>query len=292
MTSTITRPTFVTVPGTTIVTMFAAPTETRSGIVGFRLADDAQPINRYFTAEQTDRYARVFRALSEVISDHRADGTLPKFGTTWGAGALLDEAASRVDGKPRLDWHAAPAAVRTRPHHDWFNAPGRPETNMAPAVPSTSEAPIYRNQTSDLVGVKRAPEVTIDSFERTEAPKARVVTFYDVTQAVKASLPDIPRARYAVKNDAGEWRFYRVDRPQTGAHKGRVFVKVQASDDLHNMRPADALAAVKKIAADVKEAAVAYGREIGRCSVCNRTLTRATSIERAMGDKCASGFGF
>ncbi|UIS25261.1 hypothetical protein [Erythrobacter phage vB_EliS-L02] len=45
-------------------------------------------------------------------------------------------------------------------------------------------------------------------------------------------------------------------------------------------------------ASDPEAAAIAYGRREGRCSVCNRTLTKHDSIDRGIGPICAERFGW
>jgi Family of unknown function (DUF6011) len=55
---------------------------------------------------------------------------------------------------------------------------------------------------------------------------------------------------------------------------------------------AQAEAEVVAVCADPKAAAVAYGRKFGRCSVCNRELSDAASVEAGIGPICASKYGF
>jgi Family of unknown function (DUF6011) len=46
------------------------------------------------------------------------------------------------------------------------------------------------------------------------------------------------------------------------------------------------------VATDPKQAAVAYGRKFGACSVCGRQLTDGESIERGIGPICAGKYGW
>ena len=46
------------------------------------------------------------------------------------------------------------------------------------------------------------------------------------------------------------------------------------------------------VAADPLNAAIAYGKKYGKCSVCARTLTDEDSINRGIGPVCAERFGF
>lgn len=45
-------------------------------------------------------------------------------------------------------------------------------------------------------------------------------------------------------------------------------------------------------AADPLNAAIAYGKRYGKCSVCARTLTDPESIDRGIGPVCAERFGW
>lgn len=111
----------------------------------------------------------------------------------------------------------------------------------------------------------------------------------DRPKAPVAASPavDVPAGRYAVEGDDGELKFYRVDRPTEGRWAGYTFVKVQAGDEFHRLpsrRTEEGVLA--KIAADPKAAAVAYGKAIGRCSSCGRTLTNNISRELGIGPVC------
>jgi hypothetical protein len=103
----------------------------------------------------------------------------------------------------------------------------------------------------------------------------------------------IPAGRYAVENDDEILRFYRVDKPAEGRWSGWTFLNVQASDEWHPIRDKTTKAAIlAKIAADPHAAAVRYGREIGECSMCGRTLTDPESIRRGIGPICANKHGW
>jgi cell pole-organizing protein PopZ len=108
------------------------------------------------------------------------------------------------------------------------------------------------------------------------------------------TTPDVPAGRYAVTGEDGATKFYRVDRPTEGKWAGYVFVKVQAGDELHPLRGKAAKNAVlAKIVADgVQEAMLRYGREIGECGHCGRTLTNEESRELGIGPICRSKMGW
>lgn len=101
------------------------------------------------------------------------------------------------------------------------------------------------------------------------------------------TLPELKRARYAIEVD-GVWKFYQVDKPTEGRWAGYTFVKVQASDDTYPVRDREARAVIlEAIAANPEEALANYGRQIGSCGICGRTLTDPDSIERGIGPICA-----
>lgn len=51
-------------------------------------------------------------------------------------------------------------------------------------------------------------------------------------------------------------------------------------------------AAIARVAADPAAAAIAHGRETGRCACCGLKLTDPESVERGIGPICAEKFGF
>lgn len=111
---------------------------------------------------------------------------------------------------------------------------------------------------------------------------------------------DVPAGRYAITGEDGTTDFYKVDRPTEGRWAGRVFVKLLVAhggygDDLAEQRVGYAQTAgvLDRIAeAGVQEAMERYGRELGHCGHCGRTLTNAESIERGIGPVCAGKMGW
>ena len=108
----------------------------------------------------------------------------------------------------------------------------------------------------------------------------------------------VPGGRYAVRDDNGAFRFYIVNSPDKGRWVGWYFVDIQAGDERYKLgrqRPGDSyqgkgLDALRAIQADPLAASVAYGRELGLCGVCGRTLTDPESIAAGIGPVCASKF--
>lgn len=101
-------------------------------------------------------------------------------------------------------------------------------------------------------------------------------------------LATVPEGRYAVDLD-DKLRFYRVDRPTQGKWAGRVFLNVQASDDWHPVHDWNTKRVVfDLIAVDPQAALLRYGKELGHCGHCGRTLTDADSRAKGIGPICAA----
>lgn len=116
------------------------------------------------------------------------------------------------------------------------------------------------------------------------APAARVI------EANK--IPLVPSGRYAIERE-GTLKFYKVDRPTEGRWAGKTFVSVQASDELHSVRSyTERRAILVEIAKDSQAAMERYGRELGRCGHCGRTLTNEESRARGIGPVCAQRMGW
>lgn len=93
--------------------------------------------------------------------------------------------------------------------------------------------------------------------------------------------------RYAIVED-GVTKFFRITEGK-GRWAGRTFIEAQASDDHYPIRNAEARKAIlKAIAENPLEAEQRYGRELGQCSRCGRTLTDATSRAYGIGPDCRS----
>lgn len=90
----------------------------------------------------------------------------------------------------------------------------------------------------------------------------------------------VPEGRYAYDTEEGI-KFFQL-------RDGRVLV--QASDDLHPV-PGGGQPIVDRIATDIEGAARLYGREIGACCRCGRTLTSEWR-QQGIGPKCAQKAGW
>lgn len=123
-----------------------------------------------------------------------------------------------------------------------------------------------------------------------EAPVVPEVTFYG--RGGKA-LP-FPPGRYAIKTtDKGHpgivVKFYKVEQPDEGKWKGYVFVAIQASDEFFPIRDRNlAREVIDAIAENPRKAMLRYGKELGICGVCGRTLTNNESRRRGIGPVCAA----
>lgn len=103
--------------------------------------------------------------------------------------------------------------------------------------------------------------------------------------------PTVPSGYYAVEID-GELGFYKVETPEEGKWAGVTFVKRQSGDNLERLPYLERAEVVELISNDPRAALIRYGTEIGRCGVCNRTLTDEASREAGIGPVCAKKAGF
>lgn len=105
----------------------------------------------------------------------------------------------------------------------------------------------------------------------------------DQDSPFKAELAklDVPNGRYAIPGNDGALRFYSVKK---GTYT--TFVDVWASDAQYPIKAVpEKIRILQDIAAD-PDAGPRFGREIGRCYVCGRTLTDETSRELGIGPIC------
>lgn len=106
-------------------------------------------------------------------------------------------------------------------------------------------------------------------------------------------LREIPAGRYAVDGADGKLRFVKVDRPEDGAWAGWTFVSTQAGDEFHRLQHDQANKALTRIhEAGARDASVRYGRELGQCGVCGRTLTDENSRAAGIGPVCVMKAGW
>jgi hypothetical protein len=92
---------------------------------------------------------------------------------------------------------------------------------------------------------------------------------------------DVPDGRYAVEKDDGTLMFYSVK-----AGHSRIFVDVWASDARWPVNSSSERSRILKAIKADPDAGPRFGREIGRCYVCGRTLTDETSRALGIGPVC------
>jgi hypothetical protein len=110
--------------------------------------------------------------------------------------------------------------------------------------------------------------------------------------AAAAPAVDVPAGRYALVNTDGIVKFYAVDRPTEGRWAGYVFVNALGSEERYPIRDrAEKARILAEIGADVDDARVRYGVELGRCGNCGRALTDETSRQAGIGPDCADRLG-
>lgn len=112
-------------------------------------------------------------------------------------------------------------------------------------------------------------------------------------KARTVETPEVPAGRYALDGEDGTTKFFVVDRPEEGRWAGYTFVSRQASDEKYAVRNrTEREAILDRIAVDPAAASLRYGKELGSCGVCGRTLTDETSRERGIGPVCAERTGW
>lgn len=94
----------------------------------------------------------------------------------------------------------------------------------------------------------------------------------------------LPAGRYAIENEAGELRFYRLWVSRDGKRRA-LYVMFGPSDSRLFPKTQEAVCA-KILAAGFRECAIRFGNEIGACSACGRRLTNRISRELGIGPIC------
>lgn len=150
-----------------------------------------------------------------------------------------------------------------------------------------TDAHYFRPDGTPVMSKQQASEVIGNLLEqKRNAPKPAA--------PAKADSPEVPAGRYALTNeDDGQVYFFKVEHGKAGTRwEGYTFVKRQSSDDLYPVKDATKRNNVLKlIAADVPAAMALYGKEIGRCGHCHKTLTSEWR-ERGIGPVCARKMGW
>jgi hypothetical protein len=110
------------------------------------------------------------------------------------------------------------------------------------------------------------------------------VVYHKEGECPAGEVEGVPAGHYAVSID-GVVKFFFLDT------SGMLYA--QASDDLHPIKVAAHRAEILDLVkVDTEAASKLYGREIGRCGICNRTLTDEVSRANGIGPVCASKQGW
>lgn len=192
------------------------------------------------------------------------------------------------------------------------NGFGGTTTRRVPIVtadpPTERQVAFLRSLLTGRQGIAAAEVVRDDLNRRREAGQlSRVVVSEAIDRLLKITtprrdegtpgrldrptLPEVPAGHYAIESTGdNDLVFYRIDRPTEGKYAGRTFVKMvvggKPDQNVAYSHIAGILARI--IEAGIAASATTYGREIGRCHRCNRTLTDETSRAYGIGPECRS----
>lgn len=140
---------------------------------------------------------------------------------------------------------------------------------------------------SVLKALQEAPAMADVPDWRVKGQKAQVMA-----KATVAPQVQVPAGRYALETPEGV-KFYKLDCPTEGRWAGYTFLNAQASDEFWPIKDRQTKTAIMaKIAEDPQAASIRYGKELGVCGICGRTLTDEESRERGIGPVCASRQGW
>lgn len=101
----------------------------------------------------------------------------------------------------------------------------------------------------------------------------------------------VPAGHYVATID-GVDRFYKIGYGKKGSKwEGFLFIDAQASDEYWPVKNKEHKAAIMNAIKDqgIMECLARYGHALGKCGICNRTLTDPDSIAAGIGPVCAAG---
>lgn len=149
--------------------------------------------------------------------------------------------------------------------------------------------PKYRARVHALVSREAQAQLT---REQASAFIDYLNTLPKAERPAAVKVGEVPAGRYAV--EVGETlAFVQVDRPEEGRWAGYTFVTRQLADEFVRVsrhQAATILEAIKAVGP--AEASKRYGREIGECGICHRTLTNEDSRANGIGPQCAKKIGW
>ncbi|MEU4066631.1 DUF6011 domain-containing protein [Streptomyces wedmorensis] len=115
----------------------------------------------------------------------------------------------------------------------------------------------------------------------------------------KAVIELVADGYYAVRvePDQDDWTFLRVSRPESGPRKGHFKVQTQHGDNLKEVfaispsgeflvASGDIRLMIIELATGQHKAAANYGRKVGKCCRCGKTLTDNVSRKYGIGPEC------
>lgn len=136
---------------------------------------------------------------------------------------------------------------------------------------------------------------------QTPTPAPREKRVFELTNRQKMLvqlLDQVPDGRYAVQPDETvPLTFIRISRPKKGQYGGTIKVQTQHSDDLilrwvywPSGRVSEYERSIEEklllVCVDSRRAATTYGRELGQCCCCGKTLTDERSRYYGIGPEC------
>lgn len=126
---------------------------------------------------------------------------------------------------------------------------------------------------------------------RTQA-SALIECLMALPTAQAADAQAVPAGRYAVQIE-DRLVFFKVDAPTEGRWAGYTFVEQQLSDEFVRVHRAFQRKLLEQLRRDgFAKASMVYGRELGVCGVCSRTLTNEESRAAGIGPVCREKNGW
>lgn len=107
------------------------------------------------------------------------------------------------------------------------------------------------------------------------------------------SFRHVPEGRYALYNKLeSRWHFFQVDQPDENSKwKLWTFVReIRTDDSSSRIREPQRSFILRHIAENTLGAMTDYGKQVGECGKCHRTLTDPESIRKGIGPVCAKQF--
>jgi hypothetical protein len=169
----------------------------------------------------------------------------------------------------------------------------------------------YREHTEPHIDSERRPDqATIDAVYSAAFPETARIEREQAGQREQQppDLSSVPTGRYAYQPPDNQAQFYHIDNlklepnPNNPKWDGWIFVKAEyggrTPEKAGAQRPGaphytgPRTPAMIAIAANPQAACSLYGKLIGKCGICGRTLTNEESRTTGIGPICASKVGW